>query len=96
MFKPGLKHGVTLSVLACLTNISVSLLTASWQVCSCNVRSESYRACHGRHRYGRILKVKPGTGTGMGGSCRAGRAQAWAWEAHAGQARYGMVKAASE
>ena len=91
MFKPGLKHGVTLSVLACLTNISVSLLTASWQVCSCNVRSESYRACHGRHRYGRILKARPG-------QARPGQAQAWAWawEAHAGQARYGMVKAASE
>lgn len=73
MFKPGLKHGVTLSVLACLTNISVSLLTASWQACSCNVRSESYKAGHGRHRYGRLLKVKPGTGLGMGGSCMAGQ-----------------------
>lgn len=71
MFKPGLKHVVTLSVLACLTNISVSLLTASWQACSCNVRAEIYRAGHCRNRYGRILKVKPGTGTGMGGSCRA-------------------------
>ena len=57
MLKPVLKHGVTLSVLACLTNISVSLLTATWQACSCNVRSESYRAGHGS--------------TGMGGSCRA-------------------------
>ena len=51
-----------------------------------------------RHRYGhgRLMQGKPGTGTGMGGSCRASQAQVRAWEAHAGQARYGMVKAASE
>ena len=39
-----------------------------------------------RHGHGRLMQGKPGTGMSIGGSCRAGHAQAW--EAHAGHARH--------